>query len=129
MSHPCVCACVCVGYTSAPGGPLFTPQFMGFISALAYLAMFIGILVYNKYFCKWSYRRAFTVTMLFLAAAGFVDLILVLRLNLQWGVSDKLMVIGESLSELSQSVPTTHSLSQSFHRVVCPSPALCCLCC
>ena len=35
-------------YTDYEGGPQFSPRFVGFISALSFAAMFVGILVYNR---------------------------------------------------------------------------------
>lgn len=37
-------------YTNYEGGPQFTPRFIGFISAFSFGAMFVGILIFNRYF-------------------------------------------------------------------------------
>lgn len=35
-------------YTNYEGGPQFSPKFIGFISAFSFLAMFVGILIFNR---------------------------------------------------------------------------------
>lgn len=83
-------------YTNAPEGPQFTPQFVGYISGIAFGAMFIGILIYNRYLSSWKYRTIFAATMLFLAVMGLIDIILVKRWNLLYGIPDEILILGDS---------------------------------
>lgn len=83
-------------YTNSPDGPMFTPQFVGYISGIAYGAMFLGILIYNRYLSSWKYRTIFASTMLFLACMGLIDVILVKRWNLSIGIPDEVMILGDS---------------------------------
>jgi hypothetical protein len=83
-------------YTNSPEGPQFTPQFVGYISGIAFAAMFLGILIYNRYLSSWKYRTIFSVTMLFLALMGLIDVILVKRWNLSVGVPDEILILGDS---------------------------------
>lgn len=83
-------------YTNAPEGPQFTPQFVGYISGIAFGAMFIGILIYNRYLSAWKYRTIFAATMLFLAVMGLIDVVLVNRWNLSYGIPDEILILGDS---------------------------------
>jgi hypothetical protein len=83
-------------YTNSPEGPQFTPQFVGYISGIAFAAMFLGILIYNRYLSSWKYRTIFAMTMLFLALMGLIDVVLVKRLNLTVGIPDEILILGDS---------------------------------
>ena len=83
-------------YTNSPEGPMFTPQFVGYISGIAYGAMFLGILIYNRYLSSWKYRTIFATTMLFLTGMGLIDIILVKRWNISIGIPDEVMILGDS---------------------------------
>jgi hypothetical protein len=82
-------------YTNAENGPQFSPQFVGYISGLAFACMFFGILLYNRYLSTWPYRKIFSSTMVFLALMNLTDVILVKRWNLLLGVPDEVMVLGD----------------------------------
>jgi hypothetical protein len=83
-------------YTDAPEGPQFTPQFVGYISGIAFAAMFLGILIYNRYLSAWPYRSIFACTMAFLAVMNLIDVVLVKRWNLSVGIPDEIMILGDS---------------------------------
>lgn len=68
---------------------------IGIISAVSFIAMFIGVMLFNAYFCYFSYRILFGTTLLFLSLLSLVDLVLVLRLNVQVGINDLFLVFGE----------------------------------
>mmetsp|Transcript_31348 Transcript_31348/g.58343 ORF Transcript_31348/g.58343 Transcript_31348/m.58343 type:complete len:551 (-) Transcript_31348:1096-2748(-) len=82
-------------YTNAEEGPQFTPQFVGYISGLAFACMFAGILLYNRFLSTWPYRKIFACTMIFLAFMNLTDVVLVKRWNLAIGVPDEVMVLGD----------------------------------
>eukprot|EP00602_Paraphysomonas_sp_CaronLab_P009170 CAMPEP_0185032074 /NCGR_PEP_ID=MMETSP1103-20130426/19919_1 /TAXON_ID=36769 /ORGANISM="Paraphysomonas bandaiensis, Strain Caron Lab Isolate" /LENGTH=560 /DNA_ID=CAMNT_0027567833 /DNA_START=250 /DNA_END=1932 /DNA_ORIENTATION=+ len=83
-------------FTDSEDGPQFSPQFVGYISGIAFGAMFVGILLYNRYLSTWTYRSIFTCTMLFLAIMNLIDVVLVKRWNLQLGIPDEIMILGDS---------------------------------
>jgi hypothetical protein len=83
-------------YTNSPDGPQFSPQFVGYISGIAFGAMFLGILLYNRYLSSWRYRTIFAATMLFLALMGLMDVVLVKRWNLSLGIPDEVLILGDS---------------------------------
>ncbi|GAB5033212.1 major facilitator superfamily protein isoform 2 [Nannochloropsis oceanica] len=82
-------------YTSDPNGPLFTPQFLGVLSCIGSVSMMIGIAMYNRYMSSWKYRTIFIAAQVLMVGAGMLDWILVKRLNLRVGISDKAFVLGD----------------------------------
>ena len=58
-------------------------------------AMFLSVMLFNAYFCYYSYRTLFTTTLLLLSLLSLVDLVLVLRLNTTVGINDLFLVFGE----------------------------------
>eukprot|EP01042_Synura_sphagnicola_P000089 gene89-89_t len=82
--------------TDFEGGPQFTSIFIGMISAGAYLAMFLGILLYNFYLSSWPYRKIFSFATVTLFFANAFDIALIMRWNLAVDIPDELLVIGDS---------------------------------
>ena len=82
-------------YTSAPGGPMFKPQFLGILDCIASVSMIVGIALYNRYMSGWKYRTIFTASQFLMVGAGMLDFVLVKRLNLKVGISDKAFVLGD----------------------------------
>jgi uncharacterized membrane protein YgcG len=83
-------------YTDYEGGPQFTPRFVGYISALSFGAMFVGILVYNRFLSSWPFRRTFYYFITLAALLGIPDITLIMRWNLALGISDEWFVFGEA---------------------------------
>lgn len=82
-------------YTSAPGGPEFKPQFLGVLDCIASVSMIIGISLYNRYMSTWKYRTIFIASQFLMVGAGMLDYVLVKRMNLRVGISDKAFVLGD----------------------------------
>ncbi|CAM9447900.1 unnamed protein product [Chrysoparadoxa australica] len=82
-------------YTDYSGGPLFSAEFMGALDCVAYVAMMVGVSVYNGFMSHWSFRKIFFVSQLVLTVLALSDLVLFTRTNLRWGISDKVFVLGE----------------------------------
>ena len=82
--------------TDYDNGPKFSPIFIGCIGAVAFAAMFIGVLIYNYYLSSWSYRSIFTLSLISLICLSIFDVILVMRWNLDVGIPDALLVFGDS---------------------------------
>ncbi|TFJ86771.1 hypothetical protein NSK_001859 [Nannochloropsis salina CCMP1776] len=82
-------------YTSAEGGPGFKPQFLGILNCIASVSMIVGISLYNRYMSTWKYRTIFIASQFLMVGAGMLDWVLVKRLNLRVGISDKAFVLGD----------------------------------
>jgi len=82
-------------YTDNKEGPLFTPAFMGYIDFIGYISMAVGVILFNKYFSTWNYRRMFAVAQVLLTLINLTDLVLVTRHNLKLGIPDYFFVMGE----------------------------------
>jgi len=82
-------------YTSAEGGPQFSPQVMGALEGVGAVGLFCGVVIYNKYLTTVSYRRIFLLAQMALVVYNLSDYILVKRWNLAVGLPDILFVMGD----------------------------------
>jgi hypothetical protein len=69
---------------------------VGYISALSFGAMFVGILIYNRFLSSWPFRRTFYYFITLAALLGIPDITLIMRWNLALGISDEWFVFGEA---------------------------------
>jgi hypothetical protein len=83
-------------YTEADEGPKFSPRFVGLMSTVAFSTMFVGVVVYNSFLSKFTYRSIFTYAQLLCVFTSLLDIILVKRWNLLIGIPDKLFILGDS---------------------------------
>lgn len=83
-------------YVDAPDGPNFSPEFVGYINTMSYVAMLLGIFAYSIWLRSWSYRGIFTWVQIALVITNLMDLCLVLRLNLLIGIPDQVFILGDS---------------------------------
>lgn len=82
-----------------PEGPHFTPWF--FTTALGLVASvmsLVGLASYTCYMKDWSYRSLLLLSNGLVTILASVDIAMFCRLNVQWGISDRLFVIGSSVS-------------------------------
>ncbi|GFR44950.1 hypothetical protein Agub_g5992, partial [Astrephomene gubernaculifera] len=75
----------------------FTPEFLGRVRLGASLASLAGVWVYNSWLKSVPLRRMLWWAMLVGTALSSTQLVLVSRLNVAWGVSDQLFVLGDSV--------------------------------
>lgn len=80
-------------YSDAEDGPKFTAIFVGIINMCGYIAMLLGISVYNKYMTTWQFRSIFTSAQLLLLVCGMLDIIIVSRVNTKVGIPDEAVVL------------------------------------
>lgn len=73
----------------------FTPEFLGTVSAIGFIFLMAGTVLYNTFFTNVSFRRIFLVAQLCLALVSLVDVVLVTRTNLELGIPDKAFVLGD----------------------------------
>jgi hypothetical protein len=83
-------------YTDAENGPKFDPVFVGIISMIGYMTMFLGIAIFNKYLTTWQYRKIFVCTQLLMVGTNMLDLVIVTRKNIEVGIPDKAMIFGDA---------------------------------
>eukprot|EP00927_Polykrikos_kofoidii_P060013 TRINITY_DN55093_c0_g1_i1.p1 TRINITY_DN55093_c0_g1~~TRINITY_DN55093_c0_g1_i1.p1 ORF type:complete len:699 (-),score=52.26 TRINITY_DN55093_c0_g1_i1:144-2240(-) len=82
-----------------PEGPHFTPWF--FTTALGLVASvmsLVGLAIYTTYMKSWTYRSLLLLSNILITVLGSLDMLMFRRLNVQWGVSDRLFVLGSSVS-------------------------------
>ncbi|KAI9914536.1 hypothetical protein PsorP6_007844 [Peronosclerospora sorghi] len=73
----------------------FTPEFLGTVSAIGFLFLMTGTMLYNTFFTHVSFRRIFFMAQLCLAIVSLLDVVLVTRTNLELGIPDKAFVLGD----------------------------------
>ena len=98
--------------------PCFDAPYLGIVSIVASVFGLLGTVLYNTHLGHWSYRRCFTLAQLLYVLFGFTDLIWVQRLNVYWGISDKLFVVGQEVSGLPQANRTPNS-TDTYLQVSC----------
>ncbi|KAK6153833.1 hypothetical protein DH2020_013472 [Rehmannia glutinosa] len=80
-------------YTDAQTGPSFSQEVVGSISAVGAVGSLLGVLLYQNAFRSHPFRRVLFWAQLLYGASGMLDLILVLRINLIFGVPDYIVVV------------------------------------
>lgn len=83
-------------FTDPVVGPGFSEQFIGFVSAVGYLAMFAGISLYNCWFRFYTFRTMFFWPQVAYCVTGLLDMVIVSRWNLRMGIPDHAFVIGDA---------------------------------
>ncbi|MCO5558709.1 hypothetical protein L7F22_012295 [Adiantum nelumboides] len=82
-------------FTDPVAGPGFSEQFIGLVGGIGYLAMFVGVGLYNCWFRFYALRTMFLWPQIAYALMGLSDTIIVNRWNLRVGIPDHAFVIGD----------------------------------
>ncbi|CAI7868719.1 unnamed protein product [Closterium sp. NIES-53] len=100
MSHggisPDIPTALIYWYTKAEGGPRFSKDFMGVVFAMGRVGLLIGVFIYHRCFKAASYRTLLFFTLLLLFVTGFLDLIIITRVNITLGIPDHFFVLGDT---------------------------------
>jgi hypothetical protein len=84
-------------FTDSKDGPLFAQETVGFILSIGSIGSILGVLLYNLRLKDHPFRKLFLWTQLLFALSGMFDLILVLRLNLKFGLPDYLFIVVDGI--------------------------------
>ncbi|XP_008228849.1 PREDICTED: probable folate-biopterin transporter 3 [Prunus mume] len=88
-------------YTDAKGGPSFSQEVVGSIFSIGAIGSLLGVLLYQNFFKSYPFRDVLFWTQLLYGVSGLLDLILVLRINLKFGLPDYFfVVIDEGVTQL-----------------------------
>ncbi|ONK70489.1 uncharacterized protein A4U43_C05F34240 [Asparagus officinalis] len=88
-------------YTDTETGPSFSQGTISFIFSIGSVGSLLGVLLYQNSLKDYPFRCLLFWSQLLSSLTGMLDLILVLRLNLNLGMPDKLFaVIDESVSQM-----------------------------
>ena len=74
----------------------FSTEFLGRIRLVASIASLLGVAVYNFGLKNTPLRKMFLWTGLLGTGLGLTQLILISRVNQQWGISDEIFALGDS---------------------------------
>ncbi|XP_062101677.1 probable folate-biopterin transporter 2 [Humulus lupulus] len=88
-------------YTDAKDGPGFSQENVGFIFSIGSVGALLGAVLYQNVLKDYPFRDLLFWTQLLYGLSGMLDLVLVLRLNLKFGIPDYFfVVIDESVSQM-----------------------------
>lgn len=88
-------------YTDSKGGPSFSQETVGFIFSIGSIGSLLGALLYQNVLKDHPFRNLLFWIQLLFGLSGMLDLMLVLRLNLKFGIPDYFfIVIDESVSQM-----------------------------
>ena len=84
-----------------PGGPAFTfKYYITYTGILGTLMTVVATIMYQKWMSTWKFRTVLIFTAVLAALGGISDLLIVLRVNVAMGISDKVFyVFGEAILE------------------------------
>ncbi|KAG2700374.1 hypothetical protein I3760_07G227200 [Carya illinoinensis] len=88
-------------YTDSKGGPSLSQESVGYIFSIGSVGSLLGAILYQNVLKDYPFRDLLFWTQLLFGLSGMLDLILVLRLNLKFGLSDYFfIVIDESVYQM-----------------------------
>ncbi|KAK8489221.1 hypothetical protein V6N11_029236 [Hibiscus sabdariffa] len=88
-------------YTDAKEGPSFSKETVGYIFSMCAIGALLGAILYQNVLKNQPLRDMLFWTQLLFGLTGMLDLMLVQRMNLKFGIPDYLfVVIGEAVSQM-----------------------------
>lgn len=75
----------------------FTPDFMGKVALIGQIATLLGVGVYNFFLKSVSLKKIFTWSCILSTIIGATQFILITGINREYGLSDQLFVLGDSV--------------------------------
>ncbi|MED6142832.1 hypothetical protein PIB30_001032 [Stylosanthes scabra] len=107
-------------YTDSKGGPSFSEESVGFILSISSMGSLLGAILYQYALKDYAFRDVLFWTQLLYGLSGMLDLVLVLRWNLHFGIPDYLfVVIVESVAQMTSRLKWMPMLVLSSK--LCPS--------
>ncbi|KAI5393720.1 probable folate-biopterin transporter 2 [Lathyrus oleraceus] len=89
-------------YTDSKDGPSFSQESVGFIFSISSIGSLLGAILYQYALKDYAFRDLLFWTQLLYGLSGMFDLILVLRLNLKFGIPDYVFVVFvESIGQMT----------------------------
>ncbi|KAE9586911.1 putative folate-biopterin transporter, major facilitator superfamily domain-containing protein [Lupinus albus] len=107
-------------YTDKEAGPSFSEKTIGFMFSVGSVGSLLGAILYQYALKDYAFRDLLFWTQLFFGLSGMLDLIMVLRLNLKFGMPDYVfIVIVESVAQMTNRLKWMPMLVLSSK--LCPS--------
>ncbi|XP_014502605.1 probable folate-biopterin transporter 2 [Vigna radiata var. radiata] len=107
-------------YTESKGGPSFSQESVGFIFSISSVGSLLGAILYQYALKEYAFRNLLFWTQLIYGLSGMLDLVLVLRWNLKFGIADYVfVVIVESIAQMTNRLKWMPMLVLSSK--LCPS--------
>jgi len=105
ISRPSIGSAMDYFYTAdemcLPGGPQFSfKYYITYTGITGAIVSFVTVWIYQALMSKWKFRTVLIVTLVMQCLGSIVDLIIVKRWNVAWGIEDKVFyVVGEAVLE------------------------------
>ncbi|KAK7311056.1 hypothetical protein RJT34_08940 [Clitoria ternatea] len=107
-------------YTDSKNGPSFSQESIGFIYSISSVGALLGAILYQYALKDYAFRDLLFWTQLFFGLSGMLDMILVLRWNIKFGIPDYFfVVIVESIAQMTNRLKWMPMLVLSSK--LCPS--------
>ncbi|KAK9130307.1 hypothetical protein Sjap_010794 [Stephania japonica] len=88
-------------YTDKKAGPGFSQENIGFMFSIGSVGSLLGVILFQNVLKDHPFRRLLFWTQLLYGISGMLDLVLVLRINLKFGMPDYFfVVIDEAVSQM-----------------------------
>jgi folate/biopterin transporter len=86
------------GPTEFPEGPHFSMEFFtSVLGVIGSVCSLVGILSYQRFMKNWSYRRLLLGTNVVASLLSFLDVMILSRTNVRFGIPDTAFVLGSSV--------------------------------
>lgn len=84
-----------------PGGPNFSfKYYITYTGILGAAITFVAVWIYQKWLSSWKLRNVLIFTAILRGLGGITDLLMVLRVNIELGINDKMFyILGEAIIE------------------------------
>lgn len=88
-------------YTDSKAGPSFSQESVGYIFSVGSVGSLLGAILYQYALKDYPFRDVLFWTQLLFSLSGMLDLMLVLRINLKFGIPDYFfIVVDEGVSQM-----------------------------
>lgn len=121
-----------------PQGPHFSREFyVSVMGAVGILLALIGVVTYDVFMIRWSYRKVFLVTGVFYIVTLLPNILLYRRLNVSLGIPDTVFVLGADVLQTIVGVWNTmpygilmlslcqHGMEASTYAILAGTSNLC----
>jgi len=97
VSSPSVSTAMFYFYTNALN---FKPEFIGELRLLYALSSIAAVFLFNRYLKHVKFTKIFTYSTIIYCFVSWLTIILVQRINVKWGIPDKLFCMGDGILDV-----------------------------
>eukprot|EP01082_Thalassiosira_pseudonana_P008245 g7384.t1.1.5e17418a g7384 g7384.t1 contig24:494641-496655(+) len=126
VSSPSIGSALSYFYTAdeqcLPDGPHFNyTYYITLTGIVGSVVNFVAVVLYQSFMSTWRFRPALIFTIVVGSLAPIVDLIIVMRWNIKWGISDELFfLLGNAVFESLVTILIGIPMSSIFAKIAPP---------